>query len=103
MNPVNILKILAKELNIDDEIEALEISLNSLNINSDTYSVVDGSGLSRQNLITPETLVQILAIMAQTSEKDIYQNSLSLAGNNGTLKNRFRNTIVQNNFWGKTG
>ena len=96
-----LLKILAKKLNINDPIEALEISLNKLDISSDNYSLKDASGLSRQNLMTPETLVQILSVMANTNFD--YRSSLAIAGSNGTLKNRFINTEVQNNLWGKTG
>ena len=98
-----LLKILAKELNIDEPIEALEISLNKLDISSNNYSLEDASGLSRQNLITPETLIQILSAMANNDKGDIYQSSLALAGTNGTLKNRFIDTELQNNLWGKTG
>ena len=98
-----LLKILAKELKIDDPITALETSLNKLNISSANYSLEDASGLSRQNLITPETLVQILSVMANTANRDIYRSSLAIAGNNGTLKQRLSNTELQNNFWGKTG
>jgi serine-type D-Ala-D-Ala carboxypeptidase/endopeptidase (penicillin-binding protein 4) len=100
-----LLKILAKELKIENEIEALETSLTKLGINQDDYSLVDGSGLSRHNLVTPETLANILTVMSNTTttEKDIYQTSLSLAGVNGTLKNRWQNTEIQPNFWGKTG
>ena len=98
-----LLKILAKEFKIDDTIKALETSLDKLNISSDNYSLEDASGLSRQNLITPETLVQILFVMANTAERDIYRSSLAIAGNNGTLKQRLSNTELQNNLWGKTG
>lgn len=98
-----LLKILAKELNIDDPIEALETSLDRLNINANNYELVDASGLSRQNLITPETLVQTLSVMADTNNFELYRSSLAIAGSNGTLKNRLRNTEVQNNLWGKTG
>jgi serine-type D-Ala-D-Ala carboxypeptidase/endopeptidase (penicillin-binding protein 4) len=98
-----LLKILAKELKTTDAIAALEKSLTKLGINSDNYSLVDGSGLSRHNLVTPATLIDILTVMSNTPERDLYQTSLSLAGVNGTLKNRWQNTEIQNNLWGKTG
>jgi D-alanyl-D-alanine carboxypeptidase/D-alanyl-D-alanine-endopeptidase (penicillin-binding protein 4) len=41
--------------------------------------------------------------MAQTPEAEIYKNSLAVAGVNGTLENRFLNTPIQGNLWGKTG
>lgn len=98
-----LLKILAKELNIDGPIKALETSLDRLDINSNNYDIVDASGLSRQNLMTPETLVQILSAIANTTNFDLYRSSLAIAGSNGTLKQRLINTELQNNLWGKTG
>lgn len=98
-----LLKILAKELHQQNRIEALENALTKLGISSENYTLVDGSGLSRQNLITPEVLVKILTVMSEHHAQDIYKSSLSLAGVNGTLKNRLQNTELQNNFWGKTG
>ena len=97
-------KVLAQRLNTDDTIEALELSLNKLGINAEDYVLVDASGLSRQNLISPITIVEILNLMLTSqSNSKIYQQSLALAGINGTLKNRFSNTFVRGRFWGKTG
>ena len=98
-----LLKILAKELNINSEREAISESLKKLGINPQKYHLVDGSGLSRHNLITPETIVEVLKLMRQTSVGKIYQTSLSVAGVKGTLSRRFSNTIVQGKLWGKTG
>ena len=41
--------------------------------------------------------------MAKTSEAENYRQSLALAGVNGTLKTRFRDSIIEGNFQGKTG
>jgi D-alanyl-D-alanine carboxypeptidase/D-alanyl-D-alanine-endopeptidase (penicillin-binding protein 4) len=41
--------------------------------------------------------------MAQLPEASIYRNSLAVAGLNGTLKNRFRNTPAQGRLQAKTG
>ena len=98
-----LLKVLAKELNADNDIEALENSLNKLEIDSDSYNLVDASGLSRHNLVTPEALVRVLTVMNEHPEREIYRQSLAEAGTNGTLKRRLRNTELQNNLWGKTG
>ena len=98
-----IAKILAKKLNSKTSIEAINQSLTKLDIDPEEYFLVDASGLSRQNLITPQTLVKILRIMSRSPEVESYRDSLAIAGVNGTLKNRFRNTSVSHQLWGKTG
>ena len=67
-------------------------------------AVVDGSGISRFDQVTPGAIVGLLEKMYfdLVNFKDFY-NSLSIAGIDGTLKHRLNNTFAQNNFHGKTG
>ena len=97
-------KVLAKKLDFARASEAIELSLNKLGINARDYVLVDASGLSRQNLISPVTIVEILnLILSSQFNSEIYQQSLAIAGINGTLKHRLNNSLVRGNFWGKTG
>ena len=98
-----LLRILAKKLAIEDPILALQTSLDKLAIDNTYYSLIDGSGLSRQNLITPNGLIQTLIAMSEHQQAEIYKTSLALAGNNGTMKLRLNDTELANNLWGKTG
>ena len=98
-----LLKVLTKELGAENEMEALELGLKNLEIDSEEFNLVDGSGLSRQNLITPQALNKVLSAIAQTANESTYRNSLALAGVNGTLRNRFRGSELEANLWGKTG
>ena len=93
-------KILAEKLNVDAT-EAINLSLKEIGIEPDEYVLVDASGLSRQNLITPQTLVKILRLMSQTTLADSYRQSLAVAGE-GTLKRRFIDPSVEG-LWAKTG
>ena len=83
--------------------EAVKEILSDLGIEPDSYQMVDGSGLSRHNLITPRTLVDTLQTMAYSSHSGMYRDSLAVAGQAGTLRRRFRNTPVQGRLQGKTG
>jgi len=67
--------------------------------------VVDGSGLSRYNNITPAALVGILEKMYfDLRNFDDFYNSLSIAGRDGTLRGRMGgNNKACNNMHGKTG
>jgi D-alanyl-D-alanine carboxypeptidase/D-alanyl-D-alanine-endopeptidase (penicillin-binding protein 4) len=84
-------------------IAAVETSLAELGVDPQSYALADGSGLSRHNLVSPEALVQVLRAIAQSAEAEVYRNSLAIAGVNGTLQNRFRETPVQGRLFGKTG
>ena len=99
-------KILAQKLEPATAIEAIEQSLEEVGIASEEYVLVDASGLSRQNLVSPQTLVKLLRAMSQLSDGQTgnsYRQSLALAGTNGTLKRRFVNTSLQGNLAAKTG
>lgn len=78
-------------------------TLTNLGVNPESYNLIDGSGLSRQNLVSPEAIVQTLKGMAQTPEASIYRDSLPTAGVNGTLRRRFINTLAVGNLQAKTG
>jgi D-alanyl-D-alanine carboxypeptidase/D-alanyl-D-alanine-endopeptidase (penicillin-binding protein 4) len=84
-------------------IAAIKAILTPLGVNAAGYSMVDGSGLASRNRASSEALVQTLQAMAQRPDAAVYRNSLAIAGVNGTLKNRFRNTAAQGKLQGKTG
>ncbi|MGB5714304.1 MAG: D-alanyl-D-alanine carboxypeptidase/D-alanyl-D-alanine-endopeptidase [Waterburya sp.] len=96
-------KILAKELHLETASDAIKYSLDTIGIKATEYELVDASGLSRHNLITPQTLVDTLRLIYQLTPGESYQQSLARAGISGTLKRRFINSPVAGNLWGKTG
>ncbi|BAC08927.1 D-alanyl-D-alanine carboxypeptidase/D-alanyl-D-alanine endopeptidase [Thermosynechococcus vestitus] len=65
--------------------------------------LVDGSGLSRQNWLTPKGLVTLLQQMARSDHASLWRRSLPLAGRSGTLRQRLRDTAAQDRLWAKTG
>jgi len=68
-----------------------------------TYSMVDGSGLSNQNYLTPELLVAVLKHMYQSPYFVLFRHSLPIAGEDGTLTNRMKNTAAHRKVTAKTG
>jgi serine-type D-Ala-D-Ala carboxypeptidase/endopeptidase (penicillin-binding protein 4) len=84
-------------------LEVLKTTLTQLGVNPTGYVLVDGSGLSRHDLISPEALVQTLQAMAKTPAASVYRASLPVAGKSGTLKNRFQNTPAEGIVQAKTG
>ncbi|WP_421654688.1 D-alanyl-D-alanine carboxypeptidase/D-alanyl-D-alanine endopeptidase [Leptothermofonsia sp. ETS-13] len=85
-------------------IAAVKAVLTQMRVTPKGYSMVDGSGLASRNRASAEALVQTLQAMTQYPEdSQAFRNSLPVAGENGTLKKRFRNTPAQGRLVAKTG
>ena len=68
------------------------------------FRVVDGSGLSRYNLVTAELLVDLLVLVYNNFElMPDYVASLPIAGVDGTLKNRMKGVRAERVLRAKTG
>jgi serine-type D-Ala-D-Ala carboxypeptidase/endopeptidase (penicillin-binding protein 4) len=63
----------------------------------------DGSGLSRHNLITPAATARLYEYMNRHPHAQAWREAQTIAGVDGTLQNRFRQTPAENNVRGKTG
>jgi len=64
----------------------------------------DGSGLSRYNYITPETMVAVLRHVAHSEQlRAMYQSTLPIAGRDGTLELRMKGTAAEGRAFVKTG
>ena len=72
-------------------------------IPSDAFVVRDGSGLSRSDLISPEAIVSILEVMRHSPNFQVFYESLPIAGVDGTIRTRMRDTPAQGNLRAKTG
>jgi serine-type D-Ala-D-Ala carboxypeptidase/endopeptidase (penicillin-binding protein 4) len=72
-------------------------------VQSDGFVIRDGSGLSRHDLLTPETLVRVLDRIQQDTAFAVFYNALPIAGVDGTLKDRMKGTPAEGNAHAKTG
>lgn len=66
-------------------------------------SQADGSGLSRLDYVSPRNLVRLLKVAQTRPYWPAFYASLPIAGVDGTLRNRLKGTIAQNNCRAKTG
>lgn len=86
---------------------AVQMTLGAAGIDTARVQIVDGSGLSRQNLISPAATTALLAHMWTHPDAGVSQaffNSLPTGGRNGTLEYRFRAGAPANgNVRAKTG
>ncbi|WPS86049.1 D-alanyl-D-alanine carboxypeptidase/D-alanyl-D-alanine-endopeptidase [Brevibacillus halotolerans] len=67
------------------------------------YVQVDGSGLSRLNLITPNQMIALLRYVQKKEYREAFEASLPIAGIDGTLKSRMRETKAAHTLIAKTG
>ena len=77
--------------------------LRGWGVQPDGFLVWDGSGLSRQDLVSPEALVRVLDVMRRSRNFRTYYDALPVAGIDGTLRGRMRGTTAEANVRGKTG
>jgi D-alanyl-D-alanine carboxypeptidase/D-alanyl-D-alanine-endopeptidase (penicillin-binding protein 4) len=63
----------------------------------------DGSGLSRKDLVTPRSVVQLLRYAAAQPWGELYRSTLPIAGEDGTLSDRMKNTPAAGRIFAKTG
>jgi len=66
-------------------------------------TIVDGSGLSRGNRASPQSVVRLLTAMYGSDDYDVFVDSLPIAGSDGTLFDRMRRGPAHRHCVGKTG
>ncbi len=86
-----------------DESEELErrFATTEAGVSSDEMRLVDGCGLSPDDLVTPAALVQVLRWMNAPERRGTWWMILAQPGNEGTLHNRLTNLSAR--LRGKTG
>ena len=72
-------------------------------VQTDGFVIRDGSGLSRHDLLTPETLVRVLDRIQRDTAFAVFYNALPIAGVDGTLRDRMKGTPAEGNAHAKTG
>ncbi len=88
---------------VESGLEVLRTFLTQVGISPQEYIFYDGSGLSRQNLVTPHAVVSLLQYVSKQPWGKLYSESLPIAGIDGSLADRFHGTPAQGLVLGKTG
>jgi D-alanyl-D-alanine carboxypeptidase/D-alanyl-D-alanine-endopeptidase (penicillin-binding protein 4) len=83
--------------------EVVRETLERMAIQKSTYAYTDGSGLSRQNLVSADMLIRIFKFMSRQEYFPVFYDALPIAGVDGTIRSRMRGTKAENNVHGKTG
>jgi D-alanyl-D-alanine carboxypeptidase/D-alanyl-D-alanine-endopeptidase (penicillin-binding protein 4) len=102
-----LLRVAAREkagaTTMDDALAFATEFRQSIGIAADDAQMTDGSGLSRGDLVTPQSLVQLLAYALRQPWGADFLATLPVAGQDGTLENRMRGTAAAGQVHAKTG
>lgn len=84
-------------------LEGLEAFLKEAGIPEGEARLLDASGLSMLNMISPRAVTGLLAWMERSANREAFRNSLAIAGEEGTLRSRFTSQPVARRIQAKTG
>ena len=102
-----LLRLLGREKGTAGTIEGgLEVERGFLlqaDIRPEEYVFFDGSGLSRENLVSPRAVVKLLSFAAKQPWGAAYVDSLPVGGVDGSLLDRFKDAAMLGRIKAKTG
>jgi D-alanyl-D-alanine carboxypeptidase/D-alanyl-D-alanine-endopeptidase (penicillin-binding protein 4) len=84
-------------------LEVLHAFLTQAGVPADQYLFYDGSGLSRQNLVSPHAVVTLLRYITTQPWGSQFRSTLPVAGIDGSLADRFKAEPGQGRVYAKTG
>lgn len=106
---ITIFKLLGAKLisppgSLDKGQQVVESFLSEIGVDRYSYEILEGSGLTRYNKVNADLYIKLLKYMYDDRFLfDYYFNALSIAGKDGTLRNRMIGTEAEGNIHAKTG
>jgi D-alanyl-D-alanine carboxypeptidase/D-alanyl-D-alanine-endopeptidase (penicillin-binding protein 4) len=102
-----LLRLLGKEFGKDGSLaqgsRVVRQFLINAGISDQDFFFYDGSGMSMDDRIAPRANTQLLAYVARQPWGGPFRATLPVAGVDGTLTNRFKNSPLRGKLWAKTG
>lgn len=83
--------------------ELISEYLVSLGIDRDKFYIDDGSGFSRENLLSANAITTVLSDVYNSDNWPIYRDSLAIGGIDGTIGKYFKEKKYKGKILGKTG
>ena len=84
-------------------VAAVKQFLLQAGLKEDEFTFLDGSGLSRRDLVTPAATVQLLIYASRQPWGPAFEESLPVSGVDGSLSDRFQKTPAMGLIHAKTG
>ena len=102
-----LLRLLGKLFGTDGSFEegtrVVRQFLTDAGVDDNDFFLYDGSGMSPEDEITPRAFTRLLSYASQQSWGAAWRQTLPVAGVDGTLDYRFRNSPLKGRLWAKTG
>jgi serine-type D-Ala-D-Ala carboxypeptidase/endopeptidase (penicillin-binding protein 4) len=96
-------KSLAKDGSLAQGTRVVRQFLIDAGISDSEFFFYDGSGLSMDDRITPRAVTHLLAYASRQPWGTAWRDTFPIAGVDGSLMNRFRNSPLKGRLWAKTG
>jgi D-alanyl-D-alanine carboxypeptidase/D-alanyl-D-alanine-endopeptidase (penicillin-binding protein 4) len=91
------------ETSLEAALAAEKKFLLSIGLEEDEFRLYDGSGMSTHNLTTPRALTKLLTWTQQQPWAEQFRASLPVGGYDGSLSDRFIQSVARGRVWAKTG
>jgi D-alanyl-D-alanine carboxypeptidase/D-alanyl-D-alanine-endopeptidase (penicillin-binding protein 4) len=102
-----LLRLLGKTLGKDGSLaqgtRVVRQFLIDAGVSDNDFFFYDGSGMSMDDRIAPRAYTQLLAYASRQPWGPAWRDTLPVAGVDGTLANRFKNSPLKGRLWAKTG
>jgi D-alanyl-D-alanine carboxypeptidase/D-alanyl-D-alanine-endopeptidase (penicillin-binding protein 4) len=102
-----LLRVAAREkagaMTIEDALPFAESWRDAAGLPAGGALLTDGSGLSREDLVTPRAIVALLEYASRQSWGELFRSTLPIAGEDGTLADRMKATPADGRIQAKTG
>lgn len=92
-----------KDASVEASLRARASFLKAQGVRFEDNAMYDGSGLSRSDLVSARSLVDLLAAMHRHPHAKVFRDSLPVGGVDGTLKRRMVGTSATGRVFAKTG
>ena len=92
-----------KEGTFSGGLDVVKDFISKLGISEEQYQLDDGSGLSKENKLTPEMIIRLLRHMYMHKDAGIFLKSLPISGTDGTLEKRLKTEPYKSRIRAKTG
>lgn len=96
-------KILGAEGSFEEGTRVVRQFMVNAGIDDNDFFLYDGSGMSPNNQITPRAITRLLSYASHQAWGSAWRQTLPVAGIDGTLDVRFRDSRLKGRMWAKTG
>jgi len=77
--------------------------ITSIGVDDNDFFFYDGSGMSTDDRVAPRVYTKLLTWAARQFWGQVWRDTLPIAGIDGTLSGRFKNSPLKGKLWAKTG